>query len=357
MPKRDPKHSTIQPSLLDDPAPKTREDVIALAASAPHPEMSFDWERFKDGHPEDAKLDRKQVMDDIEAFVTATTKAGHERASVVSFVLRWCSALFLEDAMPIKGLLARNIRERWTKTPETFKGDVLELWKEIVAKGVPLFDSPDVPDLTSDQLALLLTVTDRDWANVEPLILGSLTEGTMNAGNRRRLGAHFTPRAFVERLVRPTLEKPLREDLDIVRATMHLLQGQGKVDEAREALRAYHVKLCETTVLDPTCGAGNFLLVSLDTLKRIEADVITLWNELGGEPLDLTERTVSPKRMFGIEIEPLPCEVTKVLLWIGQLRWDRRFGLLPHTLPVAPGIENRDAVLAHDGVETTPAPT
>lgn len=318
------------------------------AGPAAHQEMTFEWDRFLNGHPDDAKLDRKQVLADIETFVAAVEKAGHDRALVVSFVLRWCAALLLEEAMPFHGLLAQDLCGRWSEKPETFKGDVLDLWKWIAKRGVPLFESPDVPDLTCDQLALLLTITDRDWSNVEPLILGSLVEGTMNAGKRRQLGAHFTPRAYIERLVRPTIEKPLREDLDAVRNEMAELRSRGKDDEARAALRAYHEKLCTIRVLDPACGAGNFLLVALDTLKRIEADVITLWNELGGEPLDLTARTVSPKQLFGIEIAPLPCEVTKVVLWIGQLRWGRRFGL-PYSLPDAPGIENRDAILAHDG--------
>ena len=55
------------------------------------------------------------------------------------------------------------------------------------------------------------------------------SSGRLNPKERHRLGAHYTPRAYVERLVRPTIEEPLRGDWDLVRAEVQQLveAGQG----------------------------------------------------------------------------------------------------------------------------------
>ena len=55
----------------------------------------------------------------------------------------------------------------------------------------------------ADMLELLIQASRRDWADVEPAIFGTLLENALDARERGQYGAHFTPRAFVERLVLP----------------------------------------------------------------------------------------------------------------------------------------------------------
>jgi hypothetical protein len=40
-------------------------------------------------------------------------------------------------------------------------------------------------------------------------------------------------------------------------------------------------RLARLRVLDPACGTGNFLYVTLEHLKRLEAEVLELLRELG----------------------------------------------------------------------------
>lgn len=61
----------------------------------------------------------------------------------------------------------------------------------------------------AEMLDLLIIASRRDWSDVEPAIFGTLLENAINPRERGRLGAHFTPRAFVERLVQPVLMDPL----------------------------------------------------------------------------------------------------------------------------------------------------
>ncbi|MFC7670668.1 DNA methyltransferase [Hymenobacter humi] len=61
-------------------------------------------------------------------------------------------------------------------------------------------------------------------------------------------------------------------------------------------------------VLDPACGSGNFLYVTLEHLKRLEGEVLTSLAKLGGSGrLDLGEgTTVSPRQLLGLELNPAP---------------------------------------------------
>ena len=50
---------------------------------------------------------------------------------------------------------------------------------------------------------------------------------------------------------------------------------------ARQRLATFQQKLASLTVLDPACGSGNFLYVSLQLLLGLEKEVITFATLLG----------------------------------------------------------------------------
>ena len=59
--------------------------------------------------------------------------------------------------------------------------------------------------------------------NVNQLLIRTLLERALDERKRAELGAHFTPRAYIERLVIPTVIEPLREDWKIVLAQVRRL--------------------------------------------------------------------------------------------------------------------------------------
>ena len=90
---------------------------------------------------------------------------------------------------------------------------------------------------------------------------------------RHRLGAHYTPRAYVERLVKPTIEEPLRADWDLVRAEVRAAgrgrQGRGgagagarlpppalRDPRARPGLRHGQLPLRDARPLQASGGGG-----------------------------------------------------------------------------------------------------
>src|ERR1035441_6921786 len=68
-----------------------------------------------------------------------------------------------------------------------------------------LFENCSVLPINGLQLSLLKEAARQNWSNVEPAIFGTLLERALNPDERHQLGAHFTPRAYVERLVLPTV--------------------------------------------------------------------------------------------------------------------------------------------------------
>ena len=93
--------------------------------------------------------------------------------------------------------------------------------------------------------------------------------------------------------------------------------------EAEMLLRRFHDRLARVQVLDPACGSGNFLYVTLQKLKDLEKEVsvFTLDNGLNPDvPL------VGPWQLHGIEINPYAFELAQMTVWIGFLQWTRQHG-------------------------------
>ena len=174
---------------------------------------------------------------------------------------------------------------------------------------------------------------------------------------RHALGAHYTPRAYVERLVLPTVIEPLREEWTAVHSAAFSLHEQGKDQEAIKLVSAFQVRLANIRVLDPACGSGNFLYVTLEHLKRLEGEVLDTLESLGQRQLlmEMEGVSVDPHQLLGLELNPRAAAIAETVLWIGYLQWHfRTRGDLRPPEPVIRDFRNiqcRDAVLAYDRVE------
>jgi hypothetical protein len=65
----------------------------------------------------------------------------------------------------------------------------------------------------------------------------------------------------------------------------HRTRDEGRIGDAVATIGASHDALCRTPLLDPACGTGNFLDVSLELLKRLEGEVLEALANLGGQDL------------------------------------------------------------------------
>jgi hypothetical protein len=137
---------------------------------------------------------------------------------------------------------------------------------------------------------------------------------------------------------------------------------EAKLEEARAEVRRFHHALCTVRVLDPACGSGNFLYVTLEHLKRLEGEVLNQLDALGTDTdatrqdkLGLEGETVTLQQLRGIEINARAAALAELVLWIGYLQWHiRTRGNKAVAEPVVHdygNIECRDAVLAWDDAE------
>jgi hypothetical protein len=101
------------------------------------------------------------------------------------------------------------------------------------------------------------------------------------------------PRAYVERLVIPTIVEPLRRDWADVQTAAHTLERAGKKADAIAVLTDFRKRLCSVEVLDPACGSGNFFYVTLEHFKRLEARLTTALKVSGKRSRHYT-KTASP---------------------------------------------------------------
>ncbi|HEX9952251.1 MAG TPA: DNA methyltransferase [Rubricoccaceae bacterium] len=127
----------------------------------------------------------------------------------------------------------------------------------------------------------------------------------------------------------PTVVEPLRAEWEAAQAASALREAAGDVAGARTEIERFHRRLCSVRVLDPACGTGNFLYVTLEHLKRLEGEVTDTLSQFPGQTtLDMTGGyTVSPSQLLGIELNPRAAAIAEVVLWIGYLQWHfRTFG-------------------------------
>ena len=311
----------------------------------------------------DPALQSAKVTRKIAAHLAELGKSfenqGHDSQTVASFLMRCLFSMFAEDVDLIpRGSfteLLRKLRGHTKHAEPALKG----LWETMNTGGFSqvlmqdlkrfnggLFKEADALPLNDLQLGLLIEAAEADWKQVEPAIFGTLLERALDKRQRHKLGAHYTPRAYVQRLVTPTIIEPLREDWRDVQTAVQRLTEDGKTDDALKLVRDFHAKLCETTVLDPACGSGNFLYVALEMMKRLEGEVTALMEELGDtKPLI----TVDPHQFLGIELNPWAANVAELVLWIGYLQWHfRTYGNAAPSEPVLRDFKNirqGDAVL------------
>ncbi len=309
-----------------------------------------------------------RVTRDIAERLAAVSKAleadQHPPEEVAMFLMRCLFTMFAEDVGLLPEKAFKEVLERCEADPETFPEDVGQLWEatdlggyaHAIRKHVPQFNgeffrSRTVLPLAREEIGELRQAASYDWRDVEPAIFGTLLEQALDAKERRRLGAHYTPRSYVERLVVATIIEPLRDDWNSVLSTAERQKGEGRKKDAIATVRAFHKKLCETRVLDPACGTGNFLYVSLELLKRLEGEVLEALVDLGGQEAlsGLGGHTVDPHQFLGLEINPRAAAIAELVLWIGHLQWHVRTKGGKPSEPILRAFKNvsvQDAVLA-----------
>jgi hypothetical protein len=139
--------------------------------------------------------------------------------------MRCLFTMFVEDVRLIRKDSFKELLARCVADPKRFPYEMDDLWKHmdrgdyspaiggrLLRFNGKLFKSAHPLPLTKSEIILLQEAAQADWRDLEPAIFGTLFEQALDPAERRRLGAHYTPRAYVERLVNATVMEPLTDD-------------------------------------------------------------------------------------------------------------------------------------------------
>jgi type II restriction/modification system DNA methylase subunit YeeA len=348
----------------------------------------------------------EEAAQNFAALAQRLRDRGNNAPDVAHFLNKLVFCLFAEDAELLPDKLFQKLLNICRYQPQNFADHARTLFTAMRDKGGKvgfdtiewfnggLFADDIALELDKEDVAMLIAAAKLDWSEIDPSIMGTLFERGLDPAKRSQLGAHYTDRDKIMMILEPVIIRPLESEWAMVRETIADLMGQvekadqaikaiqsegaallvadpekskateaarrskiAKVkkdqdtafDAAKEAKAAFLERLKAFRVLDPACGSGNFLNLSLLALKDIEHKVNVEAEQLG---LVRAAPATGPENMLGIELNDYAAELARVSVWIAEIQWMRKNGFEANRNPILRTLDNiecRDAVLASDG--------
>lgn len=337
---------------------------------------------------------------------------GHEPQAVAHFLIQCLFCMFAEDAGLLAEKLFQQVVEKCARNPKKLTANLGALFKTMRTGGdylleeVPwfnggLFETIDPIPLEGPECDALLEAARMDWSQIEPSIFGTLFERGLDPTLRAQLGANYTAPETIRKLIDPVIASPLAEEWEAIKADIASTIAEAKKElktaevataarltrtiktatdtkahyktlqpelakkietyrgfvtkaerQAKKKVISFIHRLRDFRVLDPACGSGNFLYLSLRALKDLEHRV-----NLDAEAMGLHRQLImetSPANVIGIELSPYAAELARVTIWIGEIQWMLRHGYEIRRNPILSKldhIECRDAVISPEGTE------
>ena len=353
---------------LDDLADGAARDKLKWAMSDP--------ERLRPGETRQAVTERAAAT--FAELAQGLRDRGQDPQTVAHFINRLVFCMFAEDVGLLPGKMFTKMLEQARRRPANFATMASILFGAMAHKGGlvgfepvawfngGLFDDNTGLPLDREGIETALEAAALDWSEIDPSIFGTLFERGLDPDKRSQLGAHYTDRDKIMRIVDPVIVRPLLAEWDVEKEKIAAAiskeararpvrqrrrSGPIRISASQGLLNGFLKRVREFTVLDPACGSGNFLYLALHALKDIEHRV-----NLEGETMGLERSfpTVGPANVKGIEVNAYAAELARVSVWIGEIQWMRRNGFNESRDPVLKPldtIEGRDAILAPDGTE------
>ena len=154
------------------------------------------------------------------------------------------------------------------------------------------------------------------------------------AGNERKTsGSYYTPSSLVTALLDSALD-PVLDDA---------------VKNARDAREAVS-KLLDTTVCDPACGSGSFLIGAARRIARRIAQQRSGEDEPTPEEVRHALHEVVGHCIYGVDVNPMAAELAKVTLWMEAMDPGRPLSFLDARIRVGDSLLGTTPALIAAGV-------
>ena len=333
----------------------------------------FDPEKLRPGKTSVAIT--QEAAQHFADMAESMRKRGLDSAEVAHFLDRVVFCLFAEDIGLLPDQIFTRITEKAGGDPAKFGRFIAQLFETMAQGGEfgletilhfngNLFDGTAIPDLTADEVSRITVSARLDWSSVEPSIFGTLFERGLDPAKRSQLGAHFTGKEDIDVLVDAVVMQPLIREWDETKQIVEAILTTGKkkpgappkqlapaakrkaMKEAEILIQRFLTRLQSVKVLDPACGSGNFLYVTLQKLKDLEKAVILHSMDSG---LASFFPMIGPWQLYGIELNPYAHDLAQMTVWIGWLQWLKFNGFGSPEEPIlramSSNFQNRDAIL------------
>jgi type II restriction/modification system DNA methylase subunit YeeA len=165
------------------------------------------------------------------------------------------------------------------------------------------------------------------------------------------------------KIIEPVVVAPLRREWERTKAEIRKAEERRArartpaeqtklLATARGLYNEFRANLGRYRVLDPACGSGNFLALSLRALKDLDLSVLDDADAMG---LPRDDFRVGPEAVMGIEINAYAAELARLTVWIAELQWQLRKGLGLTRRPILDkldGIVRADALITQGGTDS-----
>ena len=348
---------------LDELADATNRDKLKWAMSDP--------EQLRPGESRQGLTERAAAT--FAELAQSLRERGHDPQAVAHFVNRLVFCMFAEDVGLLPDNLFTRMLEHARRRPEEFAALARDLFAAMSTGGRigfetvswfngGLFDDDSALPLDKSEIETTLRAAALDWSEIDPSILGTLFERGLDPDKRSQLGAHYTDRDKIMRIIDPVVVRPWLAEWETAKAAIaspleRAEEAKSRAvatrhrGQAERRLRTFLERLRGFTVLDPACGSGNFLYLALHALKDLEHRI-----QLEAEAMGLPRAfpAVGPANIRGVEINAYAAELARVSVWIGEIQWMRRNGFNESRDPILKPLETivcRDAILTAEGSE------
>ena len=311
--------------------------------------------------PEDpANIRAAELMGELHDALLAGGYHGHKLEVLLVRIL-FC--LFAEDTAIFEKNAFQEFLETQTRPDGTDVGTRLAEWFSILdqppaarqrhlapvlaqlpyVNGALFTEFFPFPSFDAALREQLIRCTYFDWSRISPAIFGSLFQSVTDPVKRRNLGAHYTSEANILKVIQGLFLDELRQEL-------------AAAGQSRPRLDALHRRLEQLRFLDPSCGCGNFLVVTYRELRLLEQEILErlfAGQRASGQTVDLAlYARVQVDQAYGIEVEEFPARIAEVAMWLMDhqlnLRLSEAFGNLYLRLPLT-----RTAKIVHGNALTT----
>jgi hypothetical protein len=151
--------------------------------------------------------------------------------------------------------------------------------------------APESPEVPGEDLFAMVRSLGLDYGQLGAAELGAAYTALLDGRERKATGSYYTPPELVERLLDSALEPVLDQTQDRPGA------------------------LLAVTVCDPACGAGHFLVAAARRIAR-------------RLPRPGALRDVIRHCIYGVDVNPVAVELTKIALWLEAAEPGQPFGCL-----------------------------